>query len=258
MPSGEVVVWGKISDEASPAFHIFSLTSTGWKKLREEKRLCDHDRVKILTVYINNKEQLDVSCWECNSIKLYNLDTLQVTTAFHNPQYFPSNMSLGENGKLYVGHSVEGDDVKVLELDYSEETFSGPSKIIPSGIKRYYSLHYIPSPHKVLIVTRWKDSSIRAVSAETGEMVWEVKGEVDGKMCDPHETLFSSQHQALLIADRGNCRVLVLHPQDGSHLQTIQLDPEMRATIKLCLLQNKVVMWHRRGNQEYISYFAIH
>ena len=259
MSSGEVVVWGKTSDETPPAFHIFSLTSTGWKKLREVKRLCDHDRVNILPVNIKNKEELAVSCFDCQSIKRYNLDTLQVTTAFHDPKYYPGFMCHGENGKLYIMHGVKG-DTKVLELDCSGETFSGPSKIIPFRIETYYSLNNIPSPHNVLIFTLWDESIIRALSAETGEMVWEVKGEVDGKTCDPHGTLYSSQHQALLIADGRNCRVLVLHPQNGSHLQTIglQLDQERKVTVELCLHQNQFLILYRGGNQEKISYFSIH
>ena len=156
MSSGEVVVWGKTSDEAlhkgvmgfykslfkkqqkipsetPPAFHIFSPTSTGWKKLREVERLCDQDYVVILPVNIKNKEQLAVSCWHCQSIKLYNLDTLQVTTAFHNPKYRSGCMCHGENGKLYVVPSVKGDK-SILELDFSEETFSGPTKTVQSGM----------------------------------------------------------------------------------------------------------------------------
>ena len=113
MSSGEVVVWGKTSDETPPVFHIFSLTSAGWKKLREVKCLCDHDNQNILPITVNNKKQLAVSClyWKCNIIKLYNLDTLQVTTAFHNPKYYPGRMSHGENGKLYVVHSVKGEKI---------------------------------------------------------------------------------------------------------------------------------------------------
>ena len=149
MSSGEVVLWGKTSDEASPAFHIFSLTSAGWKKLRGVKCLCDHD-VYILPVNINNREKLAVSCWNCQSIKLYNLDTLEVTTAFHDPKYYPTVLCHGENGKLFAMNGVKGDE-KALELDCSEETFSGPSKIIQPGLDIYYTLYYIPSPHKLLV-----------------------------------------------------------------------------------------------------------
>ena len=256
MSSGQVVVLGKTSEETPPAFHIFSLTSVGWKKLREVKCLCDHDGVKIIPVTVNNKEQLAVSCLSCETIRLYNLDTLKVTTAFHNPKYYPSGMCHGENGKLYVVHSVNG-GIPVLELGCSGETFSGPSKIVQSGMEMYYSMCYIPAPHR-LIVFSDKTGTIRAVSAETGEKVWEVKGEVDGVECEPNDMLFSSQHQVLLVADGGNCRLLVLHPGDGSHLQTIQLDQEMHIICELRLHQNKLVVQHNAQSKVKVSYFSVH
>ena len=213
--------------------------------------------MKILPITVNNKEQLAVSCFECETVKLYNLDTLQVTTAFHDPKYYPGRMSHGENGKLYVVHSVKGEK-KVLELDCSGETFSGPSKIVQSGMGIYYSMCYIPAPHRLIVFsTAYVSNTIRAVSAETGEKVWEVKGEVDGVECKPHGMLFSPQHQVLLVADGRNCRLLVLHPGDGSHLQTIQLDREMRIIVELCLHQNKLVVHHYTDGKEKVSYFSV-
>ena len=123
--------------------------------------------------------------------------------------------------------------------------------------KTYYSMCYIPSPYKLLVFSLWRDSLIISVSAETGEKVWEVTGEVDGKMCEPHGLLFSPQHQVLLVADGKNCRVLVLHPRDGSHLQTIHFSGEMGVTVELCLHKNELVMHHHAGDKEYVSYFCV-
>ena len=95
------------------------------------------------------------------------------------------------------------------------------------------------------------------VSAETGEKVWKVAGEVDGEMIEPHRLLFSPQHQVLLVADGENSRVMVLHPRDGSHLQTIQPDQNMGAIYELCLHQNKLVVWHGDGSKVKLSYFTI-
>ena len=254
MSSGQVVIWGKTSEETPPAFHIFSLRSAGWKKLREVKRLCDHDdNVHILPITVNKKEQLAVSCPDCETIKLYNVDTLQVTNAFHDTNYYPGAMSHGEKGKLYVVHQVKSEK-KVMELDCSGKTFSGPNKIVQSGMEWYYGMYYIPSPHRLIVLTYWGDSIIRAVGAETGENVWEVNGEVDGVQCQPCGMQFSPQHQVLLVADGENCRVLVLHPGDGSHLQTIQLGDVIT---ELWLHQNKLVVGHNGGGKEKVSYFSV-
>ena len=259
MSSGQVVVLGKTSEETPPAFHIFSLISSGWKKLREVKCQCDHDGVKIIPITVNNKEQLAVSCFDCETVKLYNLDTLQVTTAFHDPKYYPGRMCHGENGMLYVVHSAKA-GVRVLELDCSRETFSGPSKIMQSGMKMYNSMHYIPSPHRLIVLSDHHPGLIRAVSAETGEKVWQVKGEVDGVECEPNDMQFSPQYQVLLVADGNNSRLLVLHPGDGSHLQTIQLGDVLDnyAIVELCLHHNKLVMHHIAGGKQKVSFFSVH
>ena len=153
MSSGEVVLWGKTSEETPSAFHMFNLTSKGWKKLKEVKRLCDHDNnMFIIPITVNNKEQLAVSCFECETIKLYNLNTLQVTTAFHVPKYYPGGLSHGEKGKLYIADCVK-DDIPIVELDCSEERFSGPSKIMQSGMETYHSIHYIPSPLRLIVLS---------------------------------------------------------------------------------------------------------
>ena len=254
MSSGQVVLWGKTSDETPATLRIFSITSTGLRKLRKVKRLCDHDRQNILLISVNNKEEMAVSCCECNTIKRYNPDTLQVITAFHN---YPGAMCHGENGKLNVVHSVKGEK-RVMELDCSEETFSGPSKMVQSGMEKYYSMHYIPSPHRLIVLSlNIEPRMIRAVSAETGQKVWEVTGEVNGGMINPHGLLFSPRHQVLLVADGWSRRVLVLHPRDGSHLQTLQLNQDIGAVIELCLHQNKLVMHHVAGGKEKVSYFSV-
>ena len=93
------------------------------------------------------------------------------------------------------------------------------------------------------------------MSAETGEKVWEVTGEVDGEMIEPGGLSFYPQHQVLFVAD--NSRVLVLHPRDGSHLQTIQPDQYMGGIAHLCLHQNKLIVQHSARGKEKVSYFSI-
>ena len=254
MKSGVVVLWGKTSEQTPAAFHLYNNTSTGFTKIREVKGLCEHDFPTLLPVTMNNTEFLAVACPACHMIRLLNLETEEVTVAFHDQRVYPAVMSHGEGDVIYLVHSVKG--LPVLELNTGRLPFSKLSRTIQSGMETYYSMHYIPSPHRLIVLTWWKDSMIRAVSAETGEKVWDVMGELDGRMIQPHSLLFSAQHQVLLVADGSNNRLLVLHPRDGSHLQTIQLDQYMGVMGELCLLQNKLVH-HHAGSKEKVSYFSI-
>ena len=165
-------------------------------------------------------------------------------------------MCHGEEDVIYAAHAVKG-AIQVLELQTGHVPFIGPTRIIQSGMKQYYSLHYVPSPNGLVIISGKSARIIRAMSAETGEKVWEVTGKIDGEMCEPHSLLFSTQHQILFVADGSNCRVLVLHPRDGSHLQIIQLNKDMGSICELCLYQNKLIVDHYNGWIEKVSYFSI-
>ena len=205
---------------------------------------------------MNNKELLAVSCRDCQMIRLSDVENEDVTVAFHDSRFRPARMSHGEGDVMYVVHAVKG-GFPVLELNTAQVPFTGPVRTIQSGMEMYHSMCYIPSPHRLIVLSdAHAGNTIRAVSAETGEKVWEVKGEVDGVQCQPCGMLFSPQHQVLLVADGRNCRLLVLHPGDGSHLQTLQLDREMCIT-ELCLHQNKLVVQHNAGGKEKVSYFSI-
>ena len=188
MESGLVVLWGKTPKETPAAFHMYQNTPDGLIKTREIKGLCEHDDVNLLPVGVKNKELMAVSCWSCRMIRLLDTETEEVTVAYHNQQYHPAYMCHGEGDVMYVWNNGMS---SVLELNTGHVPFTGLNNTIPSGMERYYSMCYIPSPHKLLVFTWWQDSLIRAVRAETGEKVWEVNGEVDGKMCDPNGIMFS-------------------------------------------------------------------
>ena len=256
MESGIVVLWGKTSEQTPAAIHLYN-SSTGFTKLPEVKGLCQHDNQLLLPVTMNNKELLAVSCRLCQMIRLLDVENEDVTIAFHDSRFYPGRMSHGEGDVMYVLHSVKGAK-PVLELNTAQVPFTGPVRTIKSGMKMYFGMCYIPSPHRLIVLSdNYDPGIIRAVSAETGEKVWEVKGEVDGVECEPNGMLFSPQHQVLLVADGRNCRLLVLHPGDGSHLQTIQLDREMDVIAELCLHQNKLVVHHHAGRKVKVSYFSI-
>ena len=82
-------------------------------------------------------------------------------------------------------------------------------------------------------------------------------GGLDDRMIQPHSLVFSPQQQVLLVPDGWNSRVLVLHPRDGSHLQTIQPDQDMGYIIDLCLHRNKLVVRHNAESKVKVSYLSI-
>ena len=164
----------------------------------------------------------------------------------------------GEGTTLYALHLVNNQPISVIELESGGVPFKGPKKKIYPGLATSYSVCYIPHPYKLLVFTLNKNPGIiRAVSTETEQKVWETEGKVDEKECHPHGMQFSQHHQVLLVADGVNCRILVLHPKDGSHLQTIQLKPETHAIVYLHLNQDKLIVHHTIEEKKKVSFFAV-
>ena len=92
--TGQVVIWGKTAKADSPALHIYNFSFDTWRKERIQSGLCEHTHdISILPVTVQQQQQLlAVSCFHCNKIRLYNMKTRLVITAFHDPNYFPSLM----------------------------------------------------------------------------------------------------------------------------------------------------------------------
>ena len=251
------ILWGKSSDESGPLLHLFLLPSyTGLEKFQELDALCEHEKgVLLQSVREKNKQMLAVSCVRCRMIRLYDVQTGEVTTAFHNKKCYTGGMSPGDGEVLYVVHDVKGTN-PVLELNTEQIPFMGPSRTIPSGMQDYHDMHYIPAPHKLIVFSDHSPGIIRAVSMD-GEKMWEVKGEIEGKKCCPHGLLFSPDHQVLLVADGRNSRLIVLNPHDGSVLQTIQLDYQLGVIANLHIHQQQLIIRHTVDNKVKVSYFSL-
>ena len=255
MHSGLIILWGKTSEETPGVFHLYQKTP-GWKKVGELKGLCEHGQFVCVTpCTVKNREFLGVSCPWCHTIHLLDTDSQEIITAFQNPEYYPSLLCKGDGDVMYVVNYVMNNPV--FELKIGQIRFTGPQKTIESGMQWIYSMQYIPS-NRLLVFSSWEDKLVRAVSVETGEKVWEVKGEVDSKICCPHGMLFSQQYQVLLVADGWNCRVLVLDPRNGSHQRTLYLhrEQEMMKIRHLYLHENELFAHHHVGFQHFVMHFT--
>ena len=123
MPStGDVVLYGKTSDSDHPMLHVYKGLATSWKKERSISAMCQHEEcISLLPVTIKNKEYLAISCIDCEKIRLYNMTTGEITTAFHDPNYNPGRMCHGDTGQIYVAHAVKSSPI--LQLDCSRPQF---------------------------------------------------------------------------------------------------------------------------------------
>ncbi len=240
--SGTAVLWGKTDESASPALHFYSCSSSASRKLKTLQKLCQHENdVFVLGLLRGKKEMLAVSCRLCKVIRLIDVESGEVSVAFHGGRHYPGAMCLGEAGEMFVVHSVKG--VPILQLNCCTAEFS-LIRSIKSGMERYHSICYIPI-HRLIVITQVSPNKfIRAVSCESEKWVWEVKGQVDGVDCHPHGMVHSPALDALFVADSINTWILVLSPRDGSLRQVLSLDHKIGAVARLCLRNDQLVVSH--------------
>ena len=133
MRNGLIVLWGKVSQEAPGAFHLYQKIIIRWKKTGEVKSLCkkDHEEwIDIEPLEVKDRELLAVSCQKCKMIRLLDTETEKVTVVFQSQIYFPNAICTGEKHVMHMVNSVKGPNKPVLELNTEQVpiTYAGPSK----------------------------------------------------------------------------------------------------------------------------------
>ena len=125
MPStGDIVLYGKTSDSDPPLLYVYKGLDTSWRKEKSISALCAHEGdTCLLPVTTNSQDYLGMSCIDCKKIRLFNMMTGKIKTAFHDPNYYPGYMCHGDTGQIYVVHAVK-DSVSILQLDCSHSQFS--------------------------------------------------------------------------------------------------------------------------------------
>ena len=253
MPSGgEVVVHGdnhkeQVALRTLPkyAIQVYKFKGGLWTH-RIITVTCKHEGIELLGLSFNGQDRLAVSCPKCQNIKLVNLETDETTMAYSSTEYRPDYMCHGVGGELYVNSL--GQSYPVMKLDCSGLTFTGPCKTLDSGLDRWCSgMCCIPEPYRCLVLSVASEGLIRAICSQSGKLKWLIDGTIDGTTCHPWGLLYLNQHQRLLVCDGANNRVLVLHPRDGAHLQTVQFPKEIDGIYDLFFSNrdNEIGMHHK-------------
>ena len=251
MRNGDVVIYSKTSKNSRAEFHVYN---THGQKIKTIKRLCEHEEwIDLLSVIIDGINYVTVSCLRCNKIRLYNMDTAAITEAWHSPEHLPGKMCHGAQGKICVVDSVMG--FPVLILDSTTHHFQ-LENTVQTNMKKYHDICYIPTVD-VIVISDWDPSIIHAVSL-TSQILWELTGPVDGAACDPQGLVYSQNHEALLAADGRNKRILVLQPESGQCLQTIDLSQHVRVAWFPHLYEDQLVLYHDgKDVKPKLSYYTV-
>ncbi len=250
--SGSVVLFGSIAKKSAQqdiyGLHQYRLEGGRLQKLRHVELPCEHEPKKLLGVKVEEQELLAVACKHCGDIKLMNLETGETHVAYKSEK-MPDTLCHGDAGRIWIYCR----DNTVTELNCTSKTFTVTRKTFDTSAE-YHFMCYLPAPHRALIysTSNW----VEAVSAETGQQLWKLQGQVDGKTIQPAGMTLDAEHQLLLTADSHGSRILVLDPETGSPLESFPM-PHPQVYFKgyvgqlgsfdLCWSQGRLLLLHNSG-----------
>ena len=278
MNNGDIALWGKTSKKAPREFHIYNKDA---QKVKKIKRLCQHKNVHMLSIVIENVEYLAVSCMECGDI---NLQHLTIDTAY--PAFSSDNCSLmcnGKEGEIFLKRYTDEKKTSIIEIGCKRKQFVY-GKTFESKIKSVHDICYV-STKGILVMSRHKKGSkydefsdedtdkepeekekdekkedpafIQAIQYSSGKELWEVK-EVDDLETCAHAVIYSHKYDVLLVADGSNRRILVLQPDSGEHLQTIDFRSQHVGTAwNLFLHRDQLILEHALPKRIQLSYYTV-
>ncbi len=222
------MVWGP--DFTFSNIHIFGLVGFEQKKLqklREVEAPCLH-APSLCPVEVQGRRLLGVACsnYMDLNVTLNDLSNGEVVDEFKygdKSGLRPMLLCAGEPGKLWLIrlNDLYGEnEFHLIELDCSGMKLKPTGRTLPVAFKRLGSVCYLPAPYNALVTNAGPDVLL-SVDCESGERLWELKGDVDGAEINPAGVTFSPQHQLILVSDWKNSRIMALDPSSGSHLQSL-------------------------------------
>ena len=240
----QVVIRGRRNEPDPERLHILQINpDTGQVEQETEWDLCQHDSfllsISLVTVVLNGKECVAVSCPWCKDIKLYNAETKRVERIIRLSD-IPDRKCSGPDGSLFVKLDGGG----ILHLDCNSLNII--NRLDP-GFRFCHTMCYLPEPHESLVQCRWDSHTIQAVSARDGSVKWEPKY----NNYRPWRLLYYPQHDVLLVSDSDKPELRVINPADGSPLQTIHLQNSYKIN-EMCLCNDQIIMIQEGNNKRRI------
>ena len=185
----------------------------------------DHLLAKVLCVEAAGREYLALYCSDCRDTKLLDVETgtsvLAVRGLFHR-------MCNGEKNRLFVetffGNITELD---CLTLPFTE------IKTIKTGLKGLAC--FVPCPPRLMFLDKWSyQRGMHDVSMDSS-IIWTVESR------DFFRDIIYVDGLGLLVGGRG--KVVVHDPEDGSHLQTVDLQ-DVDLVQQLVAFDKQIIVLH--------------
>ena len=220
---------------------------------------CGHETFHFLHLSIGGKPYIAMSCRQCRSISLYSMTDSDPITAFSDEgkdSTVPYAMCHGPNNTILASNRRAGSR-EVLVYDVTSTQFTLKDRI-PVDVDQANHIHYMETDQHggIVIVSTWFPQIISAHSIESKTLVWKIDSrEIDGKEFKPIGICSDPDTRALYVGDHRNERLIVLEPNTGGVIQSIQV-PGVGYIydIAWCPVQPHLVVRH---DVDQITYFNI-
>ncbi len=154
------------------------------------------------------------------------------------------------------------DTAQIKKLHVHSDVVSGLPEIT---VDHYNSIPFsLDSPHgfclvhsnigkKMFIMSSWRNSTIQAIDAENGKVIWEVTGEYEGQKICPCG-MCTNEKGNIYVADGSNARVLQL--SCTGQIERCLFETK-GSVINVQWLEMKLLVYHRDGDQEAITVYEM-
>ena len=216
----------------------------------------------LLHLSIGDTPYIAMSCDTCQSITLYGMtDSDPITAYCHSgeDEAAPGAMCCGPDNTIMVSNWRLGSK-EVLVYDVTSTQFTLKDRI-PVFVDLAWHIHYMETDQHggIVILLDWDKHMISAHSLDSKAPVWKIEDkEIDGKVLEPSGMCSDPDTGALHVVDRRNKRVIVLEPNTGGVIQSIQL-PGVGwiHNIAWCSVQPHLVIHHWKNDTNHFTYYDI-
>ena len=252
--SGQIVVYGRGEGDTEDRLYIY--TPEGAKVRTIKAPAPNMVEPQLLVMAVNGQETLVASYKTSKKIYLEDLIKQLIKVAFPNRVYNLPLLCKGEGDTMYVySEGIQsGRSQKYRELsEYNCSTVPiTKTRALTSELDECCTMCYLPPPYKSVVVAN--THTIRSVSAESGEVIWEGGKEFDGLMIRSRRLLFHSS-LGLLVCDVENKRILMLASSSGEILNSFLLN-SVGDILDLCMYEEKIVILHNDNGRK-MSFFSL-
>ncbi len=223
-----VALSGKLTEQSLPGMYLYDMQ--GNVIYSGQAPQCAHSDKHIhclLEVTLGSHRHLAISCPLTREIWLYSFATQSFKSFYsdilNSRGLHPCYMCHGPNNTILACDVTTG-SCQVAEFHFTNDNTLTLSRLIQvQGDSIPTAVCYAETTQGPLLFTsHYEEHAIRASHMQSGHTQWQVKGQVDGKECEPLGLCHGAGR--LYVADGRNQRILVLDAATGDFIQSIVLN----------------------------------